>query len=53
MGLIFGAASAGFLIDAFGPSLALSIDAASFLISGFLIYTFRHLTLKAKHIGTP
>jgi predicted MFS family arabinose efflux permease len=48
-GMIFGAASAGFLIDAFGPALTLGIDAASFFISGFLIFTFRHLTPRAEH----
>lgn len=48
-GMILGAASAGFLIDAFGPSLTLGIDAASFFISGFLIFTFRHLTQRAEH----
>lgn len=48
-GMILGAASAGFLIDSFGPSLTLSIDAASFFISGFLIFTFRHLTPRAVH----
>ena len=48
-GMILGAASAGFLIDAFGPSLTLGIDAASFFISGFFIFTFRHLTPRAEH----
>jgi len=48
-GMILGAASAGFLIDAFGPALTLGIDAASFFISGFLIFTFRHLTPRAEH----
>ena len=48
-GMILGAASAGFLIDAFGTSLTLGIDAASFFISGFLIFTFRHLTPRAEH----
>ena len=48
-GMILGAASAGFLIDAFGPSLTLGIDAASFFISGFLIFTFHHLTPRAEH----
>jgi len=47
-GMILGAASAGFLIDAFGPALTLGIDAASFFISGFLIFTFRHLTPRAE-----
>jgi MFS family permease len=48
-GMILGAASAGFLIDVFGPALTLGIDAASFFISGFLIFTFRHLTPRAEH----
>lgn len=48
-GMILGAASAGFLIDAFGPALTLGIDAASFFTSGFLIFTFRHLTPRAEH----
>jgi len=43
-GMIFGAASAGILIDIFGVATTLAIDAASFFISGLLIYTFRHLT---------
>ena len=43
-GMIFGAASAGIFIDIFGVATTLAIDAASFLISGLLIYTFRHLT---------
>ena len=43
-GMIFGAASAGILIDIFGVVTTLAIDAASFFISGLLIYTFRHLT---------
>ena len=48
-GMISGAASAGFLIDAFGVSVTLGIDAASFFISGILIFTFRHLTPRAQH----
>jgi len=43
-GMIFGAASAGIFIDKFGVATTLAIDAASFFISGLLIYTFRHLT---------
>ena len=43
-GMIFGAASAGIFIDVFGVATTLAIDAASFFISGLLIYTFRHLT---------
>jgi MFS family permease len=48
-GMILGAASAGFLIDAFGVSVTLGIDAASFFISGILVFTFRHLTPRAQH----
>jgi MFS family permease len=48
-GMILGAASAGFLIDAFGPAITLGIDAASFFVSGFLVFTFRHLTPRAEH----
>jgi len=49
IGVISGAASAGFLIDAFGVSVTLGIDAASFFISGILVFTFRHLTPRAEH----
>jgi len=49
IGMISGAASAGFLIDAFGVSVTLGIDAASFFISGILVFTFRHLTPRAEH----
>jgi MFS family permease len=45
-GLILGAASAGFLIDAFGAAITLGIDAASFLLSGVMVFTLRHLTPK-------
>ncbi len=48
-GMILGAASAGFLIDAFGVSVTLGIDATSFFISGILVFTFRHLTPRAQH----
>ena len=48
-GMILGAASAGFLIDAFGPAITLGIDAASFFVSGLLVFTFRHLTSRAEH----
>jgi hypothetical protein len=47
--MILGAASAGFLIDAFGPAITLGIDAASFFVSGLLVFTFRHLTPRAEH----
>jgi MFS family permease len=48
-GMILGAASAGFLIGAFGPAITLGIDAASFFVSGLLVFTFRHLTPRAEH----
>jgi len=45
-GLILGAASAGFLIDAFGAAITLGIDATSFLLSGVMVFTLRRLTPK-------
>ena len=47
-GVILGAAAAGILIDIFGVAFTLAIDAISFIVSGFMIFTFRHLTPKAK-----
>jgi MFS family permease len=47
-GVISGAAIAGLLIEVFGVAATLAIDAASFLISGFMIFTFRHLTPRAQ-----
>jgi len=48
-GVILGAAAAGLLIDVFGVAFTLAIDAASFFISGLMIFTFRHLTPRAEH----
>jgi len=48
-GVILGAAVAGILIDIFGVAFTLAIDAASFFISGVMIFTFRHLTPRAEH----
>lgn len=48
-GVILGAAVAGILIDVFGVAFTLAIDAASFFFSGFMIFTFRHLTPRAEH----
>jgi MFS family permease len=48
-GLIIGAAVAGILIDQYGAAITLAIDAASFMISGVMIYSFRHLTPRAAH----
>ena len=47
-GVISGAAVAGILIDVFGVAFTLAIDAASFFISGLMIFTFRHLTPRAQ-----
>jgi MFS family permease len=47
-GVISGAAVAGILIDIFGVAFTLAIDSASFFISGFMIFTFRHLTPRAQ-----
>jgi len=47
-GIILGAASAGFLVSGFGATVALGIDAASFIISGVLIFSFRHLSPAAE-----
>ena len=47
-GVISGAAVGGILIDIFGVAFTLSIDAASFFISGLMIFTFRHLTPRAQ-----
>lgn len=47
-GVISGAAVAGILIDIFGVAFTLAIDAASFFISGLIIFTFRHLTPRAQ-----
>ena len=43
-GLVLGAASAGFLIDIYGAAITLGIDAATFLLSGVMVFTLRHLT---------
>jgi MFS family permease len=48
-GVILGAAAAGLLIEVFGVAFTLAIDAASFFISGLMIFTFRHLTPRAQH----
>ena len=47
-GIILGAASAGFLVSGFGATVALGVDAASFIISGVLIFSFRHLSPAAE-----
>jgi MFS family permease len=42
--LITGTAVGGYLVSAFGSTLALFIDALTFIISGALVISFRHLT---------
>ncbi|CAB4892830.1 unannotated protein [freshwater metagenome] len=42
-GLILGSALGGILVALFGPGLAIAIDASSFLISAWLIFTIRHI----------
>ena len=43
-GLILGAASAGFLIDAYGAAITLGIDAITFIVSWIMVFSLRHLT---------
>ena len=47
-GLILGAASAGFLIDAYGAAITLGIDAITFILSGIMVFSLRHLTPRIK-----
>jgi len=47
-GLILGAASAGFLIDAYGAAITLGIDAMTFIVSGIMVFSLRHLTPRIK-----
>ena len=46
--MVMGAAIAGILIEQYGAAFTLAIDAASFFISGALVFTFRHLTPRAE-----
>lgn len=43
-GLIAGNAIGGVLVALFGAGIAIACDAASFLIAGLLVFTFRHLS---------
>jgi predicted MFS family arabinose efflux permease len=45
---IVGAATAGFLVSAYGSTIALGIDAATFLIAGLLVLSFGHIIPKAE-----
>jgi MFS family permease len=44
-GLIVGNAIGGLLVAAFGPGVAIAIDAASFLLAGLLVFTFRQVSV--------
>ncbi len=41
-GLIVGSAVGGLLVALFGSGVAIMVDSASFLVAGFLVFTFRH-----------
>ncbi len=41
-GLIVGSAVGGLLVALFGSGVAIMVDSASFLLAGFLVFTFRH-----------
>lgn len=49
-GLIAGNAIGGILVAAFGSGIAIAVDAASFLVAGILVFTFRHLSQR-HHSG--
>ena len=50
--LITGTAVGGYLISAFGSTVSLFIDAITFIISGALVISFRHLTPARIETGT-
>jgi predicted MFS family arabinose efflux permease len=43
-GLIIGTGVAGIIVATLGPSIAIIIDAATFLVAGILVFTFRHVS---------
>jgi len=49
--LITGTAVGGYLVSAFGSTLALFIDALTFIISGALVVSFHHLTPARAETG--
>ena len=56
LALTLGAATAGFLVAAFGSGWAIMIDALSFFIAGCLVFSLRHLdrdapTDEEKNVG--
>jgi MFS family permease len=42
--LIIGAALGGILVSTVGSTTALAVDAATFLVAGLVVYTFKHVT---------
>ena len=50
--LISGTAVGGYLISAFGSTVSLFIDAITFMVSGALVISFRHLTPAREQTGT-
>ena len=50
--LISGTAVGGYLISVFGSTAALFIDALTFIVSGSLVISFRHLTPARAETGT-
>jgi MFS family permease len=46
--LIMGSASAGFLVNAYGSALPLTVDAITFLIAGIVVFSFRRVTAVDK-----
>lgn len=50
--LISGTAVGGYLISAFGSTISLFIDAITFIVSGALVISFRHLTPARAQTGT-
>lgn len=50
--IIFGTAVGGYIISAFGSTVALFIDALTFIFSGLLVLTFKGLTPRRAPTGT-
>ena len=50
--IIFGTAVGGFIITAFGSTIALFVDALTFIFSGILVFTFKGLTPPRTPTGT-
>ncbi len=49
-GLIAGNAIGGLLVAALGAGAAIAVDAATFLVAGLLVFSFRHVS-KPRHSG--